>query len=486
MSEVPAPATTSVLPAPQNRVALRLSALWVVRVAGAFAVGGALVTCSWLVLAATERPSVLSGTAREAGFAPWIVGPLGHLMPGLTHDPTRLRRDLTVALCCLMVCWVVAVLAAPRLPVWFVAGALGLLGVLLFLSPPLSLTDLFNYLHYGGMSSVHGLNPYADLPSAARNDPSWRLSNWHHLLSPYGPLFTLATSLLALLPLHAAYWTWKALVMLSAWGVLGVVAWTAPAVGRSRSRALALVGLNPLVLVYGLGGHHNEPLMLLSVVGAVALVVHAHTAPKPAPWSAGAGVAAVAGAGLKLSSVVLAPLIVLGAPRRRAALGGAVVATAMTAAVVVLVFAGRLPATGVQDQLVSPLSVPQVVGWLAGVGGETATIRTVCHLLLALSVIAAGVVVARDRSRLPGACGVVMLVAVLTLGWTMPWYVWWVLPFAALARTRWLAIACVVLTLWLGLGAIPQMPQLIHGLGYYPSRSPVGREHHRMTERLLR
>ena len=127
------------------------------------------------------------------------------------------------------------------------------------------------------MTSVHGLNPYADLPSAARNDPSWRLSNWHHLLSPYGPLFTLATSGLALLPLHAAYWTWKALVMLSAWGVLGLVAWTAPALGRSRARALALVGLNPLVLVYGLGGHHNEPLMLLSVVGAVALVVRAQT-----------------------------------------------------------------------------------------------------------------------------------------------------------------------------------------------------------------
>ena len=105
---------------------------------------------------------------------------------------------------------------------------------------------------------------------------------------------------------------------------------------------------------------------------------------------------------------------------------------------------------------------------------------------LKFALIAAGVVVARDRSRLPGACGVVMLVAVLTLGWTMPWYVCWVLPFAALARTRWLTVACVVLTLWLGLGAIPQMPQLIHGLGYYPSRSAVGREHHRMTERLLR
>jgi hypothetical protein len=80
----------------------------------------------------------------------------------------------------------------------------------------------------------------------------------------------------------------------------------------------------------------------------------------------------------------------------------------------------------------------------------------------------------------------VMLASVLTLGWTMPWYVWWVLPFAALARTRALAGACVLLTAWLALGAIPQMPRLIHAFGYYPTRSAAGRANHLYTERYLK
>jgi hypothetical protein len=90
------------------------------------------------------------------------------------------------------------------------------------------------------------------------------------------------------------------------------------------------------------------------------------------------------------------------------------------------------------------------------------------------------------RARLPGAAGLVMLAGVLTLGWTMPWYVWWILPFAALARTRALAGACVVLTAWLALGAIPQMPRLIHDAHFYPTRSAVGRANHDRTERYLR
>ena len=106
--------------------------------------------------------------------------------------------------------------------------------------------------------------------------------------------------------------------------------------------------------------------------------------------------------------------------------------------------------------------------------------------MLAATLAGAALAVWRRRALLPAACGTVMLVTVLTLGWTMPWYVWWVLPFAALARTRWLAGACVVLTLWLGLGAIPQMPQIIHHYGYYPSRTVVGRAHHRLTEQLLK
>src|SRR6185436_4667439 len=138
------------------------------------------------------------------------------------------------------------------------------------------------------------------------------------------------------------------------------------------------------------------------------------------------------------------------------------IAGGVVGVVVLWHYGGHLPATGIQDRFVTPLSVGNVVAALAGQGGMTAGDRTIAHALLAAVAVACAFAVWRDRSRLPGAAGVAMLASVLTLGWTMPWYVWWVLPFAALARTRWLAGACVVLTAWLALGAIPQMPQVIH------------------------
>ncbi len=307
---------------------------------------------------------------------------------------------------------------------WLVVAA-ALTGVVFFLGPPLSLTDLFNYLHYGRMGAVHGVNPYVVLPAAVRHDPTWHLSNWRHLLSPYGPLFTLVTYALAHLSLHAAYWAWKAIVMCSAFGVLGLVWWTAGRLGRTRQTAVALVALNPLVLVYGLGAQHNDPLMLLALVGAVALAVGGLGASRArGAWSAGAGASAVAAAALKLSAGVLAPLVVLGAARRRSALAGALAGTRRSRTSSYRPSSpDRLPAVGVQDRLVTPLSVPQFGGWLAGQGGETALVRTLCHVVLAATLAGAALAVWRRRALLPAACGTVMLVTVLTLGWTMPWYV---------------------------------------------------------------
>ncbi len=60
--------------------------------------------------------------------------------------------------------------------------------MVLLLSPPLSLTDVFNYINYGRMGMLHGLDPYTTIPALEpHSDPSYALSNWHQLLSPYGP-----------------------------------------------------------------------------------------------------------------------------------------------------------------------------------------------------------------------------------------------------------------------------------------------------------
>jgi hypothetical protein len=46
-------------------------------------------------------------------------------------------------------------------------------------------------------------------------------------------------------------------------------------------------------------------------------------------------------------------------------------------------------------------------------------------------------------------------------------------------------VAAGVLTVALAAGAVPQLPQLIHAFGYYPTRTPVGRAQHAEFERLL-
>ena len=261
----------------------------------------------------------------------------------------------------------------------------------------------------------------------------------------------------------------------AALGTLVLVALAARRLGRSPQAAVALVGLNPLVLVYGIGGAHNEPLVLLCGVAAVALAI--------VGWrGAGARGGTSRRAPAPSSRPASSPRPPCSRPsscsacrRRLPALGGAGGAGALVLAVVALVYGGHLPATGIQDGLVGPLERAQRARRARPArGADGRRPRRRPRRAGAGRASRRAAAVAWRRAWLPGAAGFVMLAAVLTLGWTMPWYVWWVLPFAALARTRALAGACIVLTAWLALGAIPQMPKLIHAFGYYPTRTAPG------------
>ena len=83
------------------------------------------------------------------------------------------------------------------------------------------------------------------------------------------------------------------------------------------------------------------------------------------------------------------------------------------------------------------------------------------------------------------AAGWAGVALVLTLSWTMPWYVLWVLPFAAMSRSRLLRGVAVVLTVWLALSWLPQTPGVVHRLGWAPTRTAVGAADHARIERLL-
>jgi hypothetical protein len=462
-------------------------------VLGALGLAGTTAVALVVVLVAAQRPGPLLGHPAQHRLPGWMAGPLSGIAPSLGGNHGALRTGLVLALFALFACWLLVTAAARHMPMRLLAGVIAGVHVIWLLGPPLLLTDLFNYVHYARMGALHGLNPYSALPAADAGDPALPLANWHHMPSPYGPVFTLLTYPLALLPLPLAYWAWKLLVLAASLGVLALVWWLARRLGRSPQRAVAFAGLNPLVLLYGVGGAHNDAISMLPVLGAVALAASTWS-PRGAPADAVArerrsavlaGALVIFAAGVKLSAGALAPLVVLGT-RRRAALAGAGVAAGVTGVIVLGVFGGHAPALGLQNHLVNALSAPQLAGALVfGQGGVTPAVRHVAEALLAAAVVAGAVAVMRDRTRLIEASGAVTLAAILTLSWTMPWYVGWLLPFAALSRRPWLGVAAVIVTVWLGLIGVPQWVPLVHGLGYHPWHTDVGWAAHEFEQRLV-
>ncbi len=74
----------------------------------------------------------------------------------------------------------------------------------------------------------------------------------------------------------------------------------------------------------------------------------------------------------------------------------------------------------------------------------------------------------------------------MTLGWAMPWYVLWLLPFAALMRRGTARVAAIALTVFLLAAWAPASASLLHRLGAYPGRTPTGQANARFMQRLLR
>jgi hypothetical protein len=73
----------------------------------------------------------------------------------------------------------------------------------------------------------------------------------------------------------------------------------------------------------------------------------------------------------------------------------------------------------------------------------------------------------------------------LTLSWELPWYVYWLLPLAALSRARWLRVAGVVLSAYLILAWMPLLPQFLHTIHFRPNSYTLVRQHEYTTRHLL-
>jgi hypothetical protein len=474
----------------------------------AAAVLAIIVLCAAvIVLGAADRPSFLSAPSHVGYFPHWLAGPLGGLWPGFTRSPQVLKALFTGAMVVMYGAYLVGLKYVPLLRArWAIATVVAAHAILL-LSPPLALTDVFNYINYGRMGVVDHLNPYTTIPVfEPHNSVSFDLSNWHNLLSPYGPTFTLITYAIVPLGVAGSLWSLKLLMVAASLATILLVWKCARLLGRDPVHAIVLVGLNPIVLLWGLGGAHNDFITVFFIVlgfylllrGGVEGVVAGARGESAAParaWIAGlapldlgAGAALVTATSLKASAGILIPVVLAGllrTPRRLlAVILGMVLAGVVLGAASLLAFGPHLPDLGTQGRLVISVSLPNLLGLALGQGGETDTLRTLLSVALMASVLASGVLAWRWRDSLT-ASGWATIALLMTLAWVLPWYILWVLPLAALTRSRKLQVAALALGAYLILTWMPLATAMDSALGFHPSKTPLGELHQRYVKELL-
>jgi hypothetical protein len=420
---------------------------WVLlrQVAGLLALAAIVFMVAKVVLAASSGPSLLVPRSGDS-FPAWVAGPLHGLVAPLNLPFDSLYRRFSLLVVLMLVAYGVAVFTVRALDARIVIGVIVVLHVLLALCPPLQLTDLFNYLGYARLGALHGLNPYTHFVAQASLDPVYGFTSWHHLTSPYGPLFTAATYPVALLPLPVAYWTLKIATVLAGLGLVALVWSCARAVGRDPKTAASFVALNPVYLIWALGGFHNDFFMVDAALGAVALVLYRR--------ERAAGAALAIAIAIKFTAVLLLPFLLLAvAPTRRirALLTGLVLAAIPLVALSLALFGASLPNLQTQSTLLTAYSIPNLFGDAIGAGGGAPWLLHAADAGVVLVVLW---LVARGRDWL-SATGWATLALIVSLAWLVPWYLLWLLPLAAVARSRRLRAATLVMSLFLVVAFVP-------------------------------
>jgi hypothetical protein len=438
--------TPAALPDVRTRVTSRRAGL---------ALGGLILAGALVSVAVAHTESFLPESIRPV--PDWLAGELG-------------AADLN-----LHVAGAVAVLVLMFASYAFVVGvsheisartlvlAIVTLHLLVLLAAPLISTDVFSYQAYARMGADYGVNPYLNGPAAIRLDRVFPYvgAKWSYIPSAYGPVFTALSYVLAPLSIAASVIAYKSIAALASLALVALVWRCARLRGIDPVRAAALVGLNPLLVVYGVGGGHNDLLMLVALAGALYALL--------AGRERAGGALAVLAIGIKLTAGLVLPFALAapgphrGTRRRRDLLIGAGVAFALIAALSFALFGSgalHLLTTVRESQSEGDWkSIPGVIGQRLGL---PAVGRVVGLLLVAAFVGVCVTLLVRvwrgtlDWIEAAGWATLAMLIASSSL---LPWYVGWMLPLAALGRDRRLTVMALVMT-----GVV----QGIQLLGYIP------------------
>jgi hypothetical protein len=348
----------------------------------------------------------------------------------------------------------------------------------LLVAPPLFSRDGWSYAAQGALAAA-GVSPYQHGP--------WLLSGpvheavdprWWYTPTPYGPLpvwFGAEMAQHTGNPLMLAYaHRFLAMVglVLLAWAVPRLARWC----GTDPALSTLIVIASPLMLANGVGGLHND-LLMVGLMAAALVVAAEHG------WVAGAAVGGLAAAvklpgGLVCLGIVLLTLPVA-APLSRRLVRAVLVGAVALGVVFGLGWAsglghGWLSALGVPGSVNTPLSVMTLLGGLLDDGAHLVGADTPPAYFLDLArtggqlvaVVAVALVALRwptgDRRRAISAVALTVGVLVLLSPVVHLWYLLWPLPFVAVLPLRRVGLLALLATSVI-VGLVAPLDPSLHG-----------------------
>jgi hypothetical protein len=398
---------------------------------------------SLLCVSATRSELVLPASLRP--LPNWLAGPFsgGGLELGLA--------TLIVLVTVMFLAYALVTRNAHELPMRAVLGGIVAFHAIVLLAPPLFSGDIFSYAAYARMGALHDLNPYLTGPSETPL-PALHLlipSKWAATPTVYGPLFTALSYLLVPLSIAQTVVAYKAVAAASSLALVGLVWRAADLRGLSSVRAAALVGLNPVIVIFGVGGGHNDLLMLaLLVAGVYVLLAERH-------FSGGALFAAATA--VKLTGALIFPFAFAARidggndlPRGRKLLLGTIVPSAAICAMAFAFFGtGPLALLGTLRDIQGqggPHSIPGFLVTALGLPGLVPPLNAVMSLVFLWVVAILTWRVHSGRLDWINGAAWATVALLLTTGFLVPWYVAWLIPLAALSSDSRLLAVAVLLT----------------------------------------